>query len=44
MRDEIIRLYQVPKEKIIVISTAPNVWLPDMLKLYSNVAEGAKSS
>lgn len=44
MRDEVIRLYKVPEEKIFVISTAPNVWLPEMLKLYDRVAGGAKSS
>ena len=35
MRDEVIRLYQVPEEKIFVISTAATVWLSDMLKIYA---------
>jgi glycosyltransferase involved in cell wall biosynthesis len=38
MKDEIIRLYKVPKEKITVISINPNSWIKEVLKLYSNVA------
>ena len=34
MRDEVIRIYQVPKEKIVVISTNPDSWLTDILKLW----------
>ena len=41
MRDEVIRIYQVPKEKIVVISTDPTSWLTDILKLYKSVG-GAK--
>ena len=41
MKDEINRIYKVPKEKITVISTNPNFWIKEVLKLYSNVA-GAK--
>jgi glycosyltransferase involved in cell wall biosynthesis len=37
MRDEVIRIYQVPKEKIVVISTDPTFWLTDILKLYKSV-------
>ncbi len=37
MRDEIIRIYKVPKEKIIVISTDPDSWITDILKLYRRV-------
>ena len=37
MRDEIIRIYKVPKEKINVISTDPDLWLTDILKLYNKV-------
>ena len=37
MRDEVIRIYQVPKEKIVVISTNPDSWLTDILKLYKSV-------
>ena len=42
MRDEIIRMYDVPKEKIVVISTDPNYWLTDILKIYNGVAGGSK--
>ncbi len=37
MRDEIIRIYKVPKEKIVVISTDPDSWITDILKLYRRV-------
>ena len=43
MRDEIIRIYNVPKEKIVVISTDPTYWLSDILKTYGDVAGGPKS-
>ncbi len=43
MRDEVIRIYKVPKEKIAVISADPNVWVKEMLKLYSNVSGGSNS-
>ncbi len=33
MRDEVIRIYKVPKEKITVISTDPDSWITDILKL-----------
>ncbi len=36
MRDEVIRIYKVPKEKIVVISTDPDSWLTDVLKLYKS--------
>jgi len=42
MRDEITRIYKVPKEKIFVISTAQNSWIKEILKLYSAVAGGLK--
>lgn len=40
MRDEIVRIYKVPKEKIIVISTDPNSWVKDVLKVYDTVVGG----
>jgi len=40
MRDEVIRIYKVPKEKITVVSTAPNVWAKEILRLYHDVAGG----
>ena len=42
MRDEVIRIYKVPKEKIVVISTASNFWIKEILKLYNDVAGGLK--
>ncbi len=38
MRDEIIRIYKVPKEKITVISTNPDSWIKEVLKQYNSVA------
>ena len=35
MRDEIIRIYKVPIEKISVISTAPMSWVKEILELYN---------
>ena len=43
MRDEIIQIYKVPKEKIVVISTTSNSWIKEILKLYSSVAGGLKA-
>jgi glycosyltransferase involved in cell wall biosynthesis len=37
MRDEVIRIYKVPKEKIVVISTDSDSWIADVLKLYKSV-------
>jgi hypothetical protein len=37
MRDEVIRIYKVPKEKIVVISTDSDSWITDVLKLYKSV-------
>ena len=42
MRDEVIRIYKVPKEKIVVISPDSSSWLTDILKLYNSVAGGLK--
>jgi len=42
MRDEIIRIYKVPKEKIFVVSTAQNSWIKEILALYNVVAGGIK--
>lgn len=41
MRDEIVRIYNVPKHKIKVISPSDTTWIKDMLKLYKTVAGGA---
>jgi glycosyltransferase involved in cell wall biosynthesis len=42
MRDEVIRIYKVPKEKIVVISTTSNSWITEILKLYNSAAGGLK--
>jgi len=39
MKDEVNRIYKVPKEKITVISTDPSVWIKEILKLYNSVTE-----
>jgi glycosyltransferase involved in cell wall biosynthesis len=43
MKDEVIRIYNVPKEKITVISTDPDSLVKEVLKLYSRVAEEKKN-
>jgi len=42
MRDEVIRIYKVPKEKIVVISTNPTSWITEILALYNSTAGGLK--
>jgi glycosyltransferase involved in cell wall biosynthesis len=39
MKDEINRIYKVPKEKITTIATDPEVWIEEILKLYNSVSE-----
>ena len=41
MRDEIVRIHNVPKDKIKVISPSENTWIKDVLTLYKTVAGGA---
>jgi hypothetical protein len=43
MKDEIIRIYNVPVEKITVISTDPSIWIKEILKIYQSAA-GAKKN
>ena len=43
MRNEVVRIYNVPNEKIEAISTDTNSWIKDVLKLYNTVAGGLKS-
>ena len=43
MKEEIVRIYKVPKEKITVISTKPSSWIKEVLKLYNTTA-GAKQA
>ena len=42
MSDEVIRIYKVPKEKIVVISLNPSSGITEILKLYNIVAGGIK--
>jgi glycosyltransferase involved in cell wall biosynthesis len=42
MRNEVVRIYNVPNEKIEVVSTDTKSWMKDVLKLYSTVAGGLK--
>ncbi len=37
MRDEVIRIYKVPEEKIVVISDDSDSWIAEVLKLYKSV-------
>jgi glycogen(starch) synthase len=41
-KDEIVRIYKVPPEKITVIPTDLSGWIKEILKLYGNVAEAKK--
>jgi glycosyltransferase involved in cell wall biosynthesis len=43
MRDEILRIYKVPPEKIVVISPDSTSWIVDIRKLYKSVAGGSKA-
>ena len=43
MRDEVVRIYKVPKEKIVVVSSTQSSWTQDILKLYSGVVGGLKN-
>jgi hypothetical protein len=43
MRDEIVRIYKVPKEKIKVVLPNTSSWVKEILELYTAVAGGARS-
>jgi glycogen(starch) synthase len=43
MRDEIVRIHNVPKEKIKVVSPSKDSWIKDVLELYNAVAGGVNS-
>jgi len=43
MRDEVIRIYKVPKEKITVIPADSANWLTDIVKLYSGITGGQRT-
>ena len=42
MKDEVVKIHKVPKEKITVISSEPSSLDKEFLKLYSKVAETNK--
>ena len=41
MRDEIVRIHNVPKEKVKVVSPSADSWIKDVLEVYKTVAGGA---
>jgi hypothetical protein len=43
MRDEVVRIYNVPNDKIEVVSASTKSWVRDVLKLYKTVAGGSSS-
>ena len=43
MKNEIVRIYKIPPEKIIVVSTESSTWIKEILKLYQSVAEAKKN-
>ena len=43
MKNEIVRIYNIPIEKITVVSTEPSTWIKKILKLYQSVAEAKKN-
>jgi hypothetical protein len=43
MRDEIVRIYSVPEEKIQIVSPSSNTWIKDVLRLYKTAAGDLKS-
>ena len=42
MKDEIVRIHNVPKEKITVVPAEPSFLVKEVLKIYSRVAEAKK--
>jgi hypothetical protein len=43
MRDEIVRIYRVPEEKVTVVSPSTRSWIKEVLELYNTVAGGLNS-
>jgi glycogen(starch) synthase len=43
MRDEIVRIHSVPREKVKVVSPSANSWIKDAVELYNTVAGGLSS-
>lgn len=42
MRDEIMRIYKAPKEKIQLVLPTASTWITDVMKVYAETAGGAK--
>jgi hypothetical protein len=42
MKEEVTRIYKVPKEKIVCIPTEPEKWVKNVLKTYNQTVGGAK--
>jgi glycogen(starch) synthase len=43
MRDEIVRIHSVPREKVKVVSPTADSWMKDVMELYKSVAGDVKS-
>ncbi len=43
MRNEVVRIYSVPKEKIEIVARNANFWVKNVLELYKTVAGGLRS-
>jgi glycogen(starch) synthase len=44
MRDEIVRIYKTPKEKIQVVLPTAKTWVSDVMKVYIETSGGAKET
>jgi glycogen synthase len=42
MKEEVTRIYDVPKEKIVTVSTEPDVWVKNVIETYHKAVGGAK--
>jgi Glycosyltransferase Family 4 len=43
MRDEVVRLYKVPQNKIILVSVDSSTWLSEIISVYRKVEEGERT-
>ena len=43
MRDEIVKIHNVPEEKVKIVSSSTRSWIKDVLELYNTVAGGLNS-
>lgn len=43
MRDEVVKIYQVPNDKMTIINPESETWMKDISQTYQNVAGGAVS-